>query len=273
MITTSTNSGYWESQNCTAQALPDREVWTYVYEGFWDSLITTFGHLRVGDTASIPDGDGSVSGSGYQPYTICGSTSFMRKRGGLGEVRIQYIVLYTREIWNIDFAEVSKDIKVWLVDKGSVANADGSVTVQQWVYDGLTEIAQWENQKEISNYSAWAAFKYDGKKSFSCEETLLLAKKMMKGITNFPIYTPSITRTTIHAQNPVMGNIGCVNRPTGESGWSGFGGFKPDTWINYANVWLKTAERSNMNSDGTFTLVEQWIGADELDPDLYPTVN
>lgn len=269
-VYTSTESGVWESQNCTVQALPDREVWSYVFEGFWDELIRQFGSLRVGDIASIPDNDHSVSDSGYQPYEICGHVSFARKRGGLGECRIQYIILYKREVWNIDFAEVSKDIKVWLVEQGTTVEKNGSTVVAAWVYEGLTQIAQWENQKDINNYTAWSKFLYDGKKPLT-GLTLKLAQKMMKGVTNYPIYTPCITRTTVHALNPIVGVIGCRNRPKSEDGWEGFGGFTPDDWTELATVWLKTAEKSNMNSDGTFTLVEQWIGADELDPDLYPS--
>ena len=271
MVDTSIESGVWEVQNCTAQALPDREVWSYVYEGFWDVLIDTFGGLRVGDIAEIPDEDHTVSGSGYQPYTICGHVSFVRKRGGLGECRIQYIALYTREIWNIDFSEVSKDIKVWLVEQGTTFGANGEPTVADWVYEGLTQIAQWENQKDINNYAAWSKFLYDGTNTFSNPLTKKLAQKMMKGVTNYPIYTPCITRTTVHATNPIVGTIGCKDTPSGEAGWEGFGGFKPTEWVNLSSVWLKTAEKSSMNSDGTFTLVEQWIGADELDPDLYPS--
>lgn len=266
-VTTTTQNGYWEAMPLTVIFHADREIWTMVYEGNWDALSREFGDYTVGDLASFKDDVGSK----YQDYQVISNVSVNRKTGGLGEVRIQYTLLYKREIWNLDFSEVSKNIKNWLVREYTTWS-DGEPSVDIECYEELQKIKQWEHQKEIGAFTPWGQFLYNGKDKLS-GKTLKLAQKMMKGIDNYPVYSPVITRTTTWALSPTVGKIGYKNKPESRSGWSGFNGDSPLSygWLDLSRVFLKTAERSNSNGDGTFTLLEQWIGADELDPDLYPS--
>lgn len=267
-VTTSTQEGYWETIPAQIQCHSDREVWTIVYEGKWDVLKNAFSQYIVG--TSIPRADFDTLGSIYQPAMIVSGVTFSRKQAGMGEVRLQYTLLYMREIWNLDFSEISKNIKNWLVLQYTTW-VNGVPSVDMECYSELQKIKQWEHQKDIGAFTAWGEFKYDGSKILT-GDTLLLAKKMMKGIDNYPVYTPVITRTTTWAFNPPVGEIGCKVTPESRPGWQGFSSEAPD-WTQLANVFLKTAERSHANGDGTFTLTEQWTGADELDSDLYPTAS
>lgn len=89
----------------------------------------------------------------------------------------------------------------------------------------------------------------------------------MKGVANYSIYAPVITKTTQWDSPPPLENYGKVETPTVRSGWSVIGG-TPE-WAGKANCWVKTACRSTPNGDGTYSLIEQWTGMDEVDGDLY----
>lgn len=267
-VTTTTAMGYWQSSPLTITPLSDREVWTETYEGDWDSLIYEFGQTTIGDAYTDYDNPSETIGPTdlYQEAVIVTNIQFSRGKGGLGICRLTYCILYKRAIWNIDFAEISKDIKVWLVAK--YTDADGNVADE--AYEELQKIARWQRQKDAEAWRPWKDFLYDGVTKLS-GNTLKLAQKMMKGVMNYPLYVPVITRTTINAFSPEVGQIGKQYKQIPEGDWTGFDrfGLNPH-WQDLAKVFLKTAERSTSNGDGTFTMVEQWQGADELDADLYP---
>lgn len=266
-VTTSTSSGFWECSPYTVVCHADREIWTVVYEGMWDALKEEFGKGQIGDKVDRAD----LAGIGdYQDVMFISNIVLNRKNGGLGEARISYLLLYKREIWNLDFSEISKNIKNWLVLQYT-SWSGGVATVNSECYSELEKIKEWEHQRDIGAYEAWGSFLYNGSDKLQ-GNTLKLAEKMIKGIDNYPVYSPCITRTTVWAFEPPVGKIGCKDTPSSREGWSGFNKQKLSSdWVGLAKVFLKTAERSNSNGDGTFTLVEQWIGADELDSDLYPS--
>lgn len=270
-ITTNINYGFWETFPCTITPMADRDVYTFYYEGFYDTLKAELAYYMIGDVfINEPDGDDSIpSGSVYQNGLVVTGLSLTRKVAGLGELQIQVSALYKRDIWNIDFAEVSKDIRTWLVKKYT----DSLGNVQKQVWNELGFIRQWEAEKEGGNYVEWAEFKYrDSSDAWQTltGDTKKLAEKMMRGVETYSTYWPVITRTTLRPFLPVVGQIGKKCSPVYESGWVGFNNEPlPQDWLDLAKEWLKTAERSSSNSDGTFGLVEQWQGVDMIDNDLY----
>lgn len=264
---------YWETVACSITALADRDVYSFTYEGFYWALKDVMSGYAVGDAYSIPEDEGGGSGGLYQGVTLITGIGLHRKVGDLGELTIQVSALYKREIWNIDFAEVSKDIRTWLVMQ--YTDSDGNVDPRCW--DELLKIKLWEVEKDNDNYADWADFLYHdnyGNEQALEGDTLALAKKMMRGVQNYSTYWPVITRTTVRPFMPYVGQIGKKSRPNYEQGWYGFNGEPlPDDWLALAKEWLKTAERSSSNADGTFGLVEQWQGVDMIDKDLYPSAN
>jgi len=262
-VTPSDSRGYWETYPCQVVLMADREVYTFFYEGDYDALEIEAAECIVGNQIAIPSG---TTDGRYQSVQIITGSQLSRKKGGLGILTVQFTALYKREIWNVDFAEVSKDIKTWLVSEYT-----GGKTIPQSIWEEYGKLSKWENQRTIEAWDSWSHFEYECGK-FLTGKTLTLAQKIMKGVTNYVIYAPVISRTTIHAIAPTMGAIGKKQKPTDLSGWTGFNNqpLNP-SWVGLAKEWLKTSEKSSSNMDGTFTLVEQWQGMDEVDPDLYPS--
>ena len=246
--------------NATQSA--EREVWNEVWEGTYDECLAKANEYKVG-TPFLPSG---VEDEGiweeYQDPPLNTGLVLQRKVGGLAELSHTYMFVLKREMWSLDMAEISKDIRTWLVLRmGEVAAAPE-----------LAKIANWQALKDNGDFEAWAAFQYDLQGHTLAGDTLTLAQKMIKGVDSYTIYAPVLTRTTLWAYMPdSVGEVGVIETPTVRDGWEIIGAADLDAWTALANTWLKTASRSSPNPDGTYSLIEQWTGADEIDGDLYPS--
>lgn len=247
--------------NCTI--LPDKEVWSAVLEG-------SYANVKA-EQSNWVTGNAPTQGNLYVKSATCSDvmegavvtqSHLQRKDGGLADLHLAYCYLRKVELWSIDMAEISKDIKTWLSSEA------GGYTEQQ-AAPLLAKIAQWEAYKEAGDYIKWQAFVYDEQGDVLTGDALTLAMKIMKGVQCYTIYAPVLTRTTQWNAPPPLENAGCIDTPATRSGWSILGNKSIEIDPNIE--WLKTGCRSHPNGDGTYTLTEQWTGADEIDPDLYPT--
>lgn len=190
--------------------------------------------------------------------------------GGIYELVESISHILKREIWNIEWQEISKDIRTWLTtEKGGMSATEA--------HKALAHIANWEQQKDNQRWDLFDNFKYDdgteGSAGVSLTgSALVVAQKIMKGVQTYSIWAPVVTRTTTWLfMPPASGNLGKIETPVSREGWSSFNGATMD-FSGLATKWLKNVERSSSNSDGTFTLTEGWLGADDIDGDLYDAV-
>ena len=137
MAATNTSAGYWESIPMTVQSFCDREVWSIGYEGDTESILNFSARYVVGDRYS-------TAGGGNM---IIIDNRVTRKPGGLSDCILSFASIYPLEIWNIDFAEVSKDVRTWLVKK---FKDDGR---ENQAYVELAKIKKWEHYKDIERGS------------------------------------------------------------------------------------------------------------------------
>ena len=243
----------------------EKEVWTEVWEGTTDECIALASTFKVGTPFPLPTGgDYDPMWEQYQEPVINTGMTLTRKPGDLAELSHSYMSVLKREMWSLDMAEITKDIRTWLVlQMGEVAAAPE-----------LAKIAQWQAAKDAGDYEAWAAFQYFDDQGVAHDltgDTKKLAQKMIKGVDSYTIYAPVLTRSTLWASMPeVAGDVGYIETPSIREGWEVIGAQDLSLWTSLANSWLKTASRSSPNQDGTYSLVEQWTGADEIDGDLYP---
>ena len=245
--------------HCTQSA--EREVWTEVLEGTYDECVSEASKYKVGTYVTLPTGDDGVWGdSDYQDEIINCSLNLNRKEGGLAELSHAYMYVLKREMWLIDMAEITKDIRTWLV----LALGEAEAATE------LAKVANWQAFKDNGDLEAWKNFQYDEQGNTLQGDTRVLAQKMMKGVDTYTIYAPVLTRTTLWSSMPTdVGNVGVIEVPAVRAGWEVIGAADIAAWVALANKWLKTASRSSPNQDGTYSLVEQWTGADEIDGDLY----
>ena len=239
----------------------EREIWNEVWEGTQEECLAKASEFKVGTPIVLPTGvDAESVWQDYQNPAINTGMTFQRKAGGLAELSHTYMYVLKREMWSLDMAEISKDIRTWLVlQLGEVAAAPE-----------LAKIAQWQALKDNGDFEAWAAFQYDLQGHTLADDTLTLAQKMIKGVDSYTIYAPVLTRTTLWSHMPdSVGEVGVIETPAVRDGWEIIGAQSLDAWTGLANMWLKTASRSTPNQDGTYSLIEQWTGADEIDGDLY----
>ena len=245
--------------HCTQTS--EKEVWSEVLEGTFDECCAAAVNYKVGTPYTAPEGSGiGEIWSDYQSPPLNTALSVSRKEGGLGELSHSYTALLKREMWTLDMAEVGKDIRTWLaLQMGDAAAAPE-----------LAKIANWQAFKDAGDYERWQNFEYDDSGNVLTGDTLVLAQKMMKGVDSYTIYAPVLTRTTLWASMPTdAGVVGVIDTPSVRDGWEIIGANSLAAWTGLATAWLRTASRSSPNNDGTYSLVEQWTGADEIDGDLY----
>lgn len=246
----------------------EREVWTEVWEGTTDECIDMAKNFKVGTPFPLPPGgDYDPMWNEYQEPVINTGMTLTRKPGNLAELSHSYMSVLKREMWSLDMAEITKDIRTWLVLKmGEVAAAPE-----------LAKIAQWQAQKDAGDYGAWSSFQYYDSAGVVHDlegDTKTLAEKMIKGVDSYTIYAPVLTRSTLWATMPDMvGEVGVIETPAVRDGWEVIGAEDLTAWTSLTNMWLKTASRSSPNQDGTYSLIEQWTGADDIDGDLYPNAS
>lgn len=191
------------------------------------------------------------------------------REAGLATTNESISVLLKVESWNVDFSEISKDIRSWI----SAPNGGGMTGVAAAAEQA--KVRAWESLADNNppDLDHWGAMQYPTGSTFAnlTGAALKVAQKIMKGVQSYSIYAPVVTRTTVWPFKPdVTGKLGKIDTPASRDGWTSYNG-ETYSFTGLADSWLKNVERSSPNGDGTFTLTEGWLGADEVDADLYGT--
>lgn len=191
------------------------------------------------------------------------------REGGIGNTNETVSILLKIESWNVDFNEISKDIRSWI----SAPNGGGMTGVAAAAEQA--KVRAWESLAENNppDFDHWGAMQYPTGDTYAnlAGAALTVAKKIMKGVQSYSIYAPVVTRTTVWPFKPnATGKLGKIDTPASREGWTSYNG-ETIGFTGLANSWLKNVERSSPNGDGTFTLTEGWLGADDVDADLYGT--
>jgi hypothetical protein len=190
------------------------------------------------------------------------------REGGLATTNESISVLLKVESWNVDFAEISKDIRTWISSPNNPDAVYGTEAARQ-----LACLRNWENLAEVQDWEHYSALEYATGATYAPLPTPadIVAQKILKGVQSYSIYAPVVTRTTVWPFKPdVTGRLGKIDTPASRDGWTSYNG-ETYSFTGLADSWLKNVERSSSNGDGTFTLTEGWLGADEVDADLYGT--
>ena len=252
-----------ESARAEAQLVPGIRRVTLTYQGTWAYLkAEMLNKMRMGCTWDVQN-------TGMEDQLIS-SARLTRGDGDVCTMTVTLLEDAPTEFWSVEYATLTKDIRTW---KADTENADDK--------PDLSKIRSWEALKRSGDLESYNAFLPAVGEEPMEGNTRKLAEKIAAGITCYTMHTPVVTRTVTTTEPAsylaeakyldkkytpctlkLEGNeeVKVAGRVTAES----FAGLKTD--------WVFTNLRVTANSDGTFTCVAQWTGADAVDKDLYDEV-
>ena len=119
--------------------------------------------------------------------------------------------------------------------------------------DDLDIIEEWKNAATAAErktiYAKIVGLQMDGALDF--------VDKLKHGQESYTVHAPVVRLTTKSAAEPACGGCDVITMPPGEA--------HPPA--GYA--WLKSADRK-VRQEGLWCRVQEWMGADDIDGDLYP---
>lgn len=244
-----------------------------VAEGKWSECNDIYHRLNCCTFASPSDFVAPAEPGHAEALMMVSGVVLDKRPGGRAAIRAEYTAAATIANWGLDWASISKPIRTW----GAGFAADGA----EGGPPNLAQLAAWEAYgRDDSTIDLYSEYKYTPQGDVLTGNTLKLAKMIREdGIEYYQIYRPVCTITRCYSgypqKTPKEGNPGTICAPL-STGWTAAGADDsygdPSTEIPaLANKWLKIVDRSTPNTDGTYTRVEQWQGADDINEDLYPT--
>jgi hypothetical protein len=143
----------------------------------------------------------------------------------------------------------------------------GAGGAKELAEEDLVDIEKWKDEKNESLRKDFKYTPYDGSTSTvelgaSAKD---LARKLLKGTTSYQVYVPVLRKTTPRRTKKAAAGAGFRDTPSAAE----FGTL-PVQKSGAAYVWMKTADRSvKSGRNGTWNGVEEWMGFDAVDTDLY----
>lgn len=155
-----------------------------------------------------------------------------------------------------DWAEIQQPIESHpIYASGTYALSEG----------GRVDVEHWRDEADASLRKLYKYKDEDGSIIELSTEAKHLAKKILKGITSYPVYIPVLRKTTVTRADASASTAGKRESPP-----SGFG-VVPKQADGSDWVWVKTADRSvRSGKHGKWQRMEEWSGFDSVDADLYP---
>jgi hypothetical protein len=151
------------------------------------------------------------------------------------------------ETLELDWVEIQKDIRTHPMFGSLFASSHPSANEFVLTEDDQRAVAEWET----ASTAADKATKYTALTAHAKE----LAKRLQRGQDSYVVYAPLCRRTTKNAARPTKTRCGKSDNPPAAIKVDGY-------------KYIKTADRSTR--DRTWTSVEEWTGADEVDTKVYP---
>lgn len=232
---------------------------TKTFQGSWDFLSgeAVFGTLRLG---CVYEGDNRIGKDELKEKIINGAR-LVRSQGDVCDLSLTYTEEQKTEWWSLDYATINKDIRNWK------ANDEDDPP-------DLAEIKLWENMQSINPEAYEKLWAGEKEADALTGNTKTLALKIKKGVTYYTIHAPILTRSTVLARLEDFAEnvpkLDTIQTPASISkDYKIAGGATLETFTNLAKKWLLSMARLTANTDGTFSWLQQWTGADEIDADLY----
>lgn len=239
---------YTEQVAKSATIQPGLTLRTYTLVGTYETLEAIVKESKVAGTVSTRLG---LPIEGVPTSMHC-----ERLPGEKGRLTISTASPNEHPVWGLEMAEIQKPIRAWKADEDDPPD--------------LEEIEAWEQIKS-TNPAAYKDYKWNGSTAMT-GNTLLLAKKIQKGIQYFPLFAPVITCTERLTSATTAGiTIGPFGKQiTSTAIVASDSTTHPFTSLA-SYIFIKTCDRLVGALDGTYTRTQTWTGAEAWDTDLYPS--
>ena len=225
-----------ETHDSQGYSVSDRRLRTFRYNGLHASLL-----------ARLP-----AKGDAWADGWAVVSAELRRLPGGLGEMSVQCVRRASghvrpgdgaiRRTVEIEMAQVETDIRTLLDAESYVCN-----------------LAAWE----AADPALKQQFKYlnpNGGEESLQGRALEVARHILNGVESFLRFHPVVTATTVYEDRPRQGEIDYTALGRVTSG-------PPEAPAGFR--YLKAGDNLAENTDGTWTRVERWIGAEKWSSLLY----
>lgn len=219
-----------------------------------------------------------VAASGKYPMVkVIVNKSIRHKVAGRGTVTFTIKCFNKGYEGNIDFERVDRDIHCWR----ALCSTEKPI---------LSQVKLWERNLEIDRPDLWEALKYVGNDGDVVEitdpPTRTLCGMIMRGVESYPEYYPVLNVTITFAKHPcalgltfktgaLLGRVVKYedilpeeyDMPLGETSGS------PSTATDFKQLEgehiLCTADKLQMNGDGSYTLNRSFMKCRQIEPEIY----
>lgn len=267
----------------------DKVIGTKTWQGAVDDLVAMVKQTKFQDTWEEAENEVAEAVEKAVPsywdttHSVVTDMRVGRGTAGRGSLSCTVAVIRNMAVWNVDFSEVTKDIRTWHQEKDR----------DEKERPDLSAISAWEALKgDSAHVEMYTNFEYfDGTTEKQMEEgsaTRDLAEMMFRGIESYPVYIPVVTcQATSASYNDITASqwgasgqyLSCERYPEDLDGFDHVGGVTADMIMadvgqnpdGRSRHWLVTADRLTINGDGTFARTMQWTGLDEIEEKLYKT--
>ena len=123
------------------------------------------------------------------------------------------------------------------------------------------EIRRWKQEPNDALYQQFKYTSYNGEVKELSENSKKIAQKIFNGIESVMRFYPTLQKRTNYGNGTISGvaaGLAVVSTPG-------------SPWDSAAREWLKIGDHVSIAEDGVRTRIEQWMGADKFDENLYGT--
>jgi len=193
-------------------------------------------------------GDTVTGHSGYEVE----SSVLTPGKGNMAEMQVNLVATSAsfitpaviRDKYDVDWMRIERPIETSPYLGDAAAQAAAAIVLDLW---------------RNGEPALRAQYKYidaAGVEQTLADKVLDIAKKIMKGVESYLVFTPVVQRVRAYRGRPTTGGCGVPENPPA------------NTIAGY--VFLKTADRLSDQDESISIRTEEWTGALEWDADLYP---
>ena len=252
------------------------------WEGDYDACKRMYDYYYCNQNVSSDDPFVLPNWAGFEMVKVITNKSLRHKVAGRGTVTFTIKCYNKGYEGNIDFERVDRDIHCWR----ALCSTEKPI---------LSQVKLWERNLEIDRPDLWEALKYVGESGDVVEitdpPTRTLCGMIMRGVESYPEYYPVLNVTITFAKHPcalgvtvdgsefkagaLLGKVVTQNGILPDEYFIPLGdtSANPSPETDFIQLEgehiLCTADKLQMNGDGSYTLNRAFMKCRQIEPEIY----